>query len=254
MAWSGGTLLCTTAPKGDIAQLSGLVLSDVQPGSFVLLIAAADNYATADGDGNMLYKAQMEKSLANYAEWPMRKAVDFCNANGAAKAGVGVSIWYGTPPIIMNTSNDYVRGFMNGYGTVGAASWAAISFVGRGGIVAGSNSVATDGADPASLTLSGLSSREYLFIHALGAEGPGTDAYTWDAGWTEITGISGTTGGSASSNIHLRVGYKIATATSATVDVTSTTSDRDYAQVIVAFKEGFKRIVTPRSSIRQGGW
>ncbi len=85
-------------------------------------------------------------------------------------------------------------------------------------------------ADPGAVNITGLQSgREYLFLHALAAEGPNTDAYTWDSDYTQISG-DGTTGGADDSNIHLRGGYRIATRTSDTIDVTSTTADRDYTQ------------------------
>lgn len=95
----------------------------------------------------------------------------------------------------------------------------------------------TAGSDPASASISGLgSSREHLFLHLLGAEGPDTDAYTWDADYTQITG-AGTTGGSDTSNIHVRGSWRIATLTGDTVDVTSDTADRDYIQALVALTE-----------------
>ena len=91
-------------------------------------------------------------------------------------------------------------------------------------------------ADPGSLTLSGMPSREYLFLHALAAKGPNTDAYTWDSDYTQVTG-DGTTGGTDATNQHVRGGYRIATLTGDTVDVASTTADRTYAQVFVAIRE-----------------
>ena len=92
-------------------------------------------------------------------------------------------------------------------------------------------------SDPASLTHTpGASGIEYLWLHALAGEGPNTDAYTWDADYTEITG-DGTTGGSADTNMHVRGGWRIASTTADTVDVTSDTADRDYAQVLIAVRE-----------------
>lgn len=87
-------------------------------------------------------------------------------------------------------------------------------------------------SDPASL---GIGFGQ-LFLHVLGAEGPDTDAYTWDSDYTQITG-AGTTGGSDDSNVHVRGGYRIATLSSDTVDVASTTADRDYWQALIALVE-----------------
>ena len=99
--------------------------------------------------------------------------------------------------------------------------------------------VHTVAADPASITISGLDSgKEYLLVWCLGAEGPNTDAYTLDADYSAgAFGDDGTTGGAANSNMHVRAAYRIATGlTGDTVDVTSTTADRDYTQVLVAIE------------------
>ena len=99
------------------------------------------------------------------------------------------------------------------------------------------SSVGTLAADPAAISLSSLpSGYEYLWLHLLAAEGPETDTYTWDADYTQITG-NGTTGGAADSNMHIRGGYRIASLTSDTVNVTSDTADRDYQQELVAIAE-----------------
>lgn len=98
------------------------------------------------------------------------------------------------------------------------------------------NFLITVAADPDAMSVSGMDSQEYLLLHVLGAEGPNTDAYTWDSDYTQIAG-NGTTGGADDSNMHLRGGYRIATLTSDTVNVTSDTADRDYAQGIAAVCE-----------------
>jgi hypothetical protein len=92
------------------------------------------------------------------------------------------------------------------------------------------------GSDPSSISLSSLDSQEYLLLHLLGAEAPSTDAYTWDADYTQIT-QAGTTGGVADTNVTILGGYRIATLTDDTVDVTSDTADRDYLQMFTALCE-----------------
>lgn len=104
--------------------------------------------------------------------------------------------------------------------------WAQISFT----------SFATLAADPGAITLGSLPSREWLMLHLLAAEAPSTDAYTWDADYTQIV-AAGTTGGVADTNMTTLGGFRIATLTTDTVDVTSTTADRDYIQVLVAIEE-----------------
>jgi len=90
--------------------------------------------------------------------------------------------------------------------------------------------------DPPAITIGGLDSQAYLFLHTLGAEGPNTDTYTWDADYTQIA-QAGTSGGVDDTNITVNGGYRVATLTTDTVDVTSLTADRDYTQVYVALCE-----------------
>lgn len=97
----------------------------------------------------------------------------------------------------------------------------------------GAQKITNRATDPGAISrVSGQSGREYLWLHSLGAEGPNSDTYTWDSDYTQIAG-DGTTGGADDSNIHLRGGWRIATITSDTVDVTAGTPTRDYTQVMV---------------------
>lgn len=98
------------------------------------------------------------------------------------------------------------------------------------------STLTTLAADPGAISLAGMDSQEYLFLHALGAEAPSTDAYTWDVDYTQITS-AGTTGGVADTNVTILGGYRIATLTGDTVDVTSDTADRDYCQILTALCE-----------------
>lgn len=81
-----------------------------------------------------------------------------------------------------------------------------------------------------------LPSREYLFLHMLGAEAPETDAYTWDADYTQID-THGTTGSFPTSNWSVLGGFRIVTATGDTVLVTADTGTRRYHQAIAALTE-----------------
>lgn len=96
------------------------------------------------------------------------------------------------------------------------------------------STVITNNADPGSVTHTPNRTREWLYVHALGNEGPSTDSFTWDADYTEITS-AGTTGGGDDSNITILGGYRITTLSSDTVDVTNdTSSTRDCTQTMCA--------------------
>jgi len=93
------------------------------------------------------------------------------------------------------------------------------------------------GQDPAAISLSSLPSREYLLLHCLGSAGPSTDSFTWDSDYTQLT-VDGTTGGVDNTNMSVLGGFRIATLTSDTVDVTNNTSSaRTNTQVFVAIRE-----------------
>ena len=113
--------------------------------------------------------------------------------------------------------------------------------------------LATDGADPGSISLSDLdSAKNYLIISALSGEGPNTDAYTADADYTMLGNdgsgaASGTTGGSTATNQHARLAYRLnfTGSTTDTVNHTSLTADRDYAQALIAFYEAAAATKSP---------
>lgn len=109
--------------------------------------------------------------------------------------------------------------------------------------VAGRVHVHTRAADPAAITLSALAdpSIPYLLLHGIAAEGPVDDAYTWDSDYTQFTPV-GTTGGTAESNMTISGGFRVVDTTSDTVDVTSTTADRDYSQVLAALQTSAVRV------------
>lgn len=87
--------------------------------------------------------------------------------------------------------------------------------------------------DPPAMSFDMQYGLEWLELHCLATEGPNSDSYTWDTDWTQIAG-DGTTGGSADSNITLRGGYRIATESSTSVDVSNGTATRDNSQVLTA--------------------
>ncbi len=94
----------------------------------------------------------------------------------------------------------------------------------------------TADGDVPDLVVTGVQSQGYLVLHMLAVEGPNTDAYTWDADYTQITG-TGTTGGVDDSNVHIRGGWRIATFTSDTIAITSTTADRDLTHIMILLSE-----------------
>ena len=99
-------------------------------------------------------------------------------------------------------------------------------------------------SDPAGLSFTfpesafPVADREILYLHALGFRGPVTDAFTWDADYTQIT-AAGSNTGTPNDDRTIRGGYRIATLSgnADSIDVTSTTADRSWAQVMQALVE-----------------
>ena len=90
--------------------------------------------------------------------------------------------------------------------------------------------------------------KEVLYLYCLGAEGPNTDSYTWDGTWTQVAG-NGTTGGADDENIHVRGSYKIEEASSASINVTSDTADRDNIAVMNAIFATRRRRAFPTTPL-----
>lgn len=102
--------------------------------------------------------------------------------------------------------------------------------------------------DVPDLTPGSMTNQAYLILHVLAVEGPNTDAYTWDTDYTQITG-TGTTGGADDTNMHIRGGWRIATLTSDTIGITSTTADRDLVHGCVSLSEVNKPSTFPRYAL-----
>ena len=236
MAWTEGVEISFGGSKtANQASIAANVSNTATAGQLLVAVIALDNNDTADGDEGAV------TSITDPGSNTWVKAIEFTNAQGSAQTGATCSVWYAecvtgysSGTITINLSNSASRD---------ATGWQFKCFTKGAGAtvsVAGTASLATAGADPGAITLGSLSSSEYLWIWGLAAEGPDTDAYTLDADYTTMlngAGARGTTGGGAASNMHVRGASRIFTGTTDTVDVTSTTADRDYAQVLIAFKE-----------------
>ncbi len=208
------TLSIAGAPKGAV-------------GDVFVVAVAFDNIATADGE-------TADVTVTDDRGNSYVRAKEFQNGNGAAGAGAGVAIFYS---ILTTGAVNTITATFGSAVTAKAMSGRHFTKTDPDASLAGSTAQADDAVDPSAITLSGLASQQYLWVHTLAGEGPDTDAYTWDADYSQFGGI-GTTGGADDTNMHIRSGFRIFTGIGDTVDVTSDTADRDYAQVFVALREG----------------
>ena len=87
----------------------------------------------------------------------------------------------------------------------------------------------------ATRTIANMDSDAYLLVYSLSTQGPSTDAWTWQAGYTE--NHLGTTGGLDATNQTLSWGYRLATLTTDSVAVTDNTANRPWRNVLCALCE-----------------
>ena len=201
-------------------------------GSVIVVLTAWDNTDTADGQTTRL-------SCSDSAGNTYVKAMEFTNGQGAAEAGATVAIFVTVP--------DFDLPFG---GTVKVTSdTARVAKVARvlrfdmepglyaEVVIVGTATAADDGVDPSAMTISGLDSAEYLFVHAIAIEGPSSDTYTATPLYSSVLQNLGTGGAPPASNMLLWSEVRVFTGTGDTVDITSDVADRDGAQAFVALLE-----------------
>jgi hypothetical protein len=239
MAWASVGTLSSNAGKSANTLIQLLVGNNAAAGSVVLVLVAKDETSTgtSDGDPNECTSVTDDAGGNTYT-----KIAEFANMQtSAAEDGAVISVFYSKLATALVGSTHLITANFSASTTARVISaWnfsiAAGSTV---SVAAAAQTNAGDAADPASQTISGLTSGEYLFVHALASEGPEADAFTMSTNYTELsaTGAIGTSGGAADSNMSVVGEYRILTGTGDSVNMSSNTADRDYAQVYFALLE-----------------
>jgi len=151
---------------------------------------------------------------------------------GTAAAHVTTSIWWML--CVTGGARVVTANFANAI-TAKAGSISEFTITASGVVTLEGSNGARSATDCPSIAISGLSSREYLFIRGDGGEGTGFSSYVNTSGYAVLTEVA-TSGGSATTNIFTRGEYDILTGTGSTSDPT-TTADTDKASVLIALKE-----------------
>jgi hypothetical protein len=211
-------------------------------GNIIILAIALDNIGTTtDGDKGDIVSVTDSTGGNTYL-----KAVEFSNVQGGAAAGATIGIYYSVlTAAITGSSTTYTVNF-NG-------SVAAKAIVYRGFSIASGNTVsltaaqtlANDGADAGSITISGLASQEYLFIRACAIEN-NTATGTVSTNFTKLALAVplGTASGGATANMWVFAEYRIVTATSETTN--PVTAAVDNASAMIGFYETVPAAFIPR--------
>jgi hypothetical protein len=228
MAFSALGTFAAATHKASSSSFTFAPSAGLNAGELGVLIIACDNLDATDGDFGVV--AGVTDSAGN--TW--QKAAEFTNGQGGAAAGATVAIWYTVAAATLPTTGSITITFR--------AALTAKAVIGHRFAKAPNTTVklaaaanrADDGVDPGPISLTGLDSREYLFIRGIASESSSTVSLTATSGWTGM-GQAVTSGGGSATNIGAQGEQLIATATSVTSD--PTLFNADHASVLVALYE-----------------
>jgi hypothetical protein len=228
MAFSSLGTFASATHKVSSSSFSFAPSAALNAGELGVLVIACDNLDATDGDFDVV--ADVSDSAGN--TW--QKAAEFTNGQGAAAAGATVAIWYTVATATLPTTGSITITFRAALTAKAIIGHRFAKAPGTTVRVAATANRADDGVDPGLISLTGLGSREYLFVRGIASESSTTTGLTATSGWTAIVGTV-TLGGSSATNIGARAEYLIATATSVTSDPTLFAAD--HASVLVALYE-----------------
>lgn len=201
----------------------------VEVGNIAVVIYAGDNL----GSGTDNTDANEVTSVTDTRSNTWTKLKETSNNNGGAGNGATVSVWYTTVTTQIQIG-DTITFNLSGSVTAKAASgWEFTKGAGTTLSVEQTASEVGDTLDPAAISLSGMTSREYLLLWGFAGEQTNAGTFIDDADYTGFTRDAAGTGSAA---IVVWGGFRIATLTGDTVDA-ATGTDRDYAQVLGALYE-----------------
>lgn len=208
--------------------------ANITVGKLAVIAIAKDNVGTTDAQTSEVSSITDNSGGGN--TWV--KAGEFCNGNAAANAGAVVSVWYSLITSQITAGAGAIT--VNFSSSITAKAGLGICFnIAAGntvGVASGSlQTLANDAADPGSMSISGLTSKEYLFVRAVAAESSTTTNIS-GTNYTAVsaTGATSASGGSAA-NQGARMLYRILTGTGDTLDPTLFSAD--HASVYFALEE-----------------
>jgi hypothetical protein len=228
MAFSSLGSFASTVDKVSRSSFSFPLGAPLNAGELGVLVIACDNLDPNDGDFGVV--TGVTDSAGNV--W--QKAGEFTNGQGGAGAGATVAIWYTVAAATLLVT-DFItitfRAALTAKAVIGHRFAKSPDTIVKLAATAGR---ADDGVDPGPVSLTGLASREYLFIRGIATESATTTSLTATSGWTAIIQAV-TSGGGSATNIGARGEQLIATRTSVTSDPTLFAAD--HASVLVALYE-----------------
>lgn len=238
-AWGSGTGVAGTTEEVSDNSISANIQITVNAGEVVALWAATDNVDTTDGQTS-LHQSVADSDLNSYTKW-----CEFTNSQGAAEAGATISLWTAISAGTLTAAVDSIT--LTTASNVTDKVINVMSFtIGAGNVVslAGTcKTLANDGADAGSLTISGLSSAERLYIRGIATESNNATSLTASTNFTLMKesavpdGCANTTGGGEASDMGVCGEYRVNTSTGETSDPTLVDTSNDNASIFIALIE-----------------
>ena len=249
-AWGTGGATCATQSEAAATTTLACTLGtqNLEAGNVAVVTCSTDNVSTTDGNTND-HSAVTDSGSNTYT-----KAYEFTKSGGAAAAGATVSVHF----------SKLTTGLTSGSSTItcnfASVTDKAMHLVAEFTIAVGNvvsvvgtpQGAAVTGADAGALTISGLTSAEYLFVRGIAAESNAVLSMTATASYSLPTaptdGCNGTTGGGAATDMAACSERRIFTGTGDTSDPTLVAT-ADNASVYAALQEAAPPATNKRSVI-----
>lgn len=228
MAWASvGTLGTVGSATANQTSLTLTTSATLEAGNFGVIVVVVDNNQTTDGDEGAV------TSTTDSAGNTWLKAIEFCNGQGAAQAGVTVSVWWCVAGVQLTSGGTITANFSNATSRDAscATAWEFTMDAANVPSVQVTNTLANDAADPGSLDVT-TANEEFLRLRATGGE---TNNNTQWTGTTNFTNLSSVRSSNAAAAVAARAEFRIFTGTSSASNPTWTAVD--CASVYVAFQE-----------------
>ena len=216
---SGGTCIITTTAAAQV-------------GNIILVGSAWDNEATSDGDTTQL-------SCADSAGNTYTRVRERTNTEaGLADDGVCVTLFRSVVTVELALGGTITVTSASNRTAKGANAWEFSKAAGTTLAVEATDFANGEAVDPAVITLSGLPSREYLFVGVIGQEQSTAVSTVSEASgnYTEF-GQQGTSGGGGVSNMLVEAAFRILTGTGDSIDFVTSSDTNTHCQIYAAIFE-----------------
>jgi len=218
--------LGTAQEKVSDTQLALAVTANAEVGNLVAVWVAMDNAGTADADTTQL--AVTDDAGNEYVLLKERT-----ESSGAANDGVVGAIFASRIKTQLNSGQN-IYATSSSARTAKAMAAHEFTFGTTGFAIASTAVLNNTSGDPAAISLSSLTSRQYLLLWGFFQENVVTIT-AHDADYTAITGIA-TSGSTADTNVGVEGAFRIATLTADTVDATASAAAQ-HVQILAAIYE-----------------